>query len=213
MRGSHGARGTNFLPTDRRISCCLFQGVLTLKNTSFEPRYVLVMPLSEEAHEKRLRDRNAYSETQIAWTMDRSELYADYNREKPGFFDMVIDSGQQRSKRKTIEINSKFADDIVEAYKRLRHLVMDYLGIRAPTPSVSDLEPFMTADSNLLDKDYTSDTLAQSTSANNLARTWSKPSLADSATQQALASLKAKTGSPMPTHGRGIVVSHETMTR
>lgn len=98
-------------------------------------------------------------------------------------------------------------DDIVEAYKKLRHLVMDYLGISAPTPSISDLEALNT-DLSLLDKEHTSDTLAGGGNTNNnLARTWSKPSLNESATQQALASLKAKTMSPMPPTGRGIVVS------
>ena len=100
-----------------------------------------------------------------------------------------------------------WSDDIVEAYKKLRNLVMDYLGISAPTPSVSDLEPFNT-DSNLLEKENTGDTITvtQATSNTCLVRTWSKPSLCESATQQALASLKAKTGSPMPPSGRGIVV-------
>lgn len=97
-------------------------------------------------------------------------------------------------------------DDIVEAYKRLRRLVMDYLGISAPTPSISNLEAYDT-DTNLLDKELTGENFSQAPSANNLARTWSKPSLADSATQQAMANLKAKMGSPMPPAGRGIVVS------
>ena len=84
---------------------------------------------------------------------------------------------------------------------------MDYLGITAATPSVSDLDPGNT-DLNLLDKEGTADTITitQTNSNNNLVRTWSKPSLSESATQQALASLKAKTGSPMPPTGRGIVV-------
>ena len=64
-----------------------------MKNTYFEPRYVLIMPLDKEAHERRLRDRNVYSEPQIEWTIQRGEMYAQYNQEHPGFFDMMINSG------------------------------------------------------------------------------------------------------------------------
>lgn len=52
------------------------------------------MPLSTESHEKRLRDKGVYSEAQIEHTLGRSELYASHNREHPGFFDMMIDSGK-----------------------------------------------------------------------------------------------------------------------
>ena len=70
------------------------QGVLTLKNTYFEPRYVLIMPLNNEAHEKRLQERGVYSESQINWTLNRAEMYAEYNRIHPGLFDMMINSGK-----------------------------------------------------------------------------------------------------------------------
>ena len=74
---------------------CLFsQGVLTLKNTYFEPRYVLIMPLSKEAHERRLREQGLYSESQIEWTLRRVDMYIQQNQLKPGFFDMMINSGQ-----------------------------------------------------------------------------------------------------------------------
>ena len=70
------------------------QGVLTLKNTYFEPRYVLVMPLDKEAHEKRLRDRGRYTEEEIAYTLRRADIYCKYNQDHPGFFDMMINSGK-----------------------------------------------------------------------------------------------------------------------
>ena len=70
------------------------QGVLTLKNTYFEPRYVLVMPLDKEAHEHRLRDRGLYSEEQIEHTLKRADIYCKYNQDHPGFFDMMISSGE-----------------------------------------------------------------------------------------------------------------------
>lgn len=70
--------------------------MLTLKNTYFEPRYVLIMPLDRESHERRLRERGIYAENQIVWSMDRAEVYAEYNRDHPGFFDMMINSGKYK---------------------------------------------------------------------------------------------------------------------
>ena len=52
------------------------------------------MPLNNEAHEKRLQERGVYSESQINWTLNRAEMYAEYNRMHPGFFDMMINSGK-----------------------------------------------------------------------------------------------------------------------
>jgi len=67
--------------------------VLTLKNTYFEPRYVMLMPLSSRTHEKRLRERCLYPDAQIEYVLERASMYAIYNREHPGFFDMFINSG------------------------------------------------------------------------------------------------------------------------
>lgn len=63
-----------------------------MKNTYFEPRYVLILPMSKEAHEKRLLDIGLYSEKQIEYTLDRAEMYSAYNETHPGFFDTTIDS-------------------------------------------------------------------------------------------------------------------------
>ena len=52
------------------------------------------MPLNNEAHEKRLQERGMYSESQINWTLNRAEMYAEHNRMHPGFFDMMINSGK-----------------------------------------------------------------------------------------------------------------------
>ena len=71
----------------------LLQGVLTLKKTHFAPRYVLILPMSSEAHEQRLRSRNMYSDAHIADILKRTDMYTDYNQEHPGFFDFMINSG------------------------------------------------------------------------------------------------------------------------
>ena len=78
-----------------QTSClCLPQGVLTLKNTYLEPRYVLILPLNNEDHERRLRERGIYTEEQIARTLQRADMYVQHNQDHPGFFDMMICSGK-----------------------------------------------------------------------------------------------------------------------
>ena len=64
---------------------------------------MLIMPLSRESHERRLRERGVYSESQMEWTLNRADTYADYNLEHPGFFDMFINSG--KSEYFILEIN------------------------------------------------------------------------------------------------------------
>ncbi|CAH1782663.1 unnamed protein product, partial [Owenia fusiformis] len=163
------------------------EGVLTLKNTYFEPRYVLIMPLDPVAHEKRLRDRGIYSEVQIEDMLKRAEMYIEHNQTHPGFFDMMIPS-----------------DDIAEAYKRVRRLVMDYLGICIPTPDTSrteNYEAISSRDSRFSDNNGTF-TMG---SANMGARTWSKPSIPDSVAQQFAPGKPVMVpGSPIVS-GRGIV--------
>ncbi|XP_013413675.1 leucine-rich repeat and guanylate kinase domain-containing protein [Lingula anatina] len=154
------------------------EGVLTLKNTYLEPRYVLVLPLKREVHERRMRDMELFTENQIEATLARTQVYIDYNQEHPGFFDMVIPS-----------------DDISEAYKKLRRLVMDYLGINVPTPTESEYQ----------DQDTSSVTGTKLTDTGMGARTWSRPSIPDS-TSQLQASTGGGVGSKAHTPvGRGVV--------
>ncbi|CAG5117905.1 unnamed protein product [Candidula unifasciata] len=95
------------------------EGVLSLKKTYFEPRYVLVLPLDSQLHEKRLRARHC-TDQQIPMILQRTDMYIQQNQDHPGFFDMMICS-----------------DDIGEAYAQLRKLVMDYLGIGSLSSSDS----------------------------------------------------------------------------
>ncbi|KAL4227150.1 hypothetical protein ACF0H5_015123 [Mactra antiquata] len=153
------------------------EGVLTLKNTYFEPRYVLVMPLNEDSHEKRLRDRGIYTEPQIVYTLNRGDMYKTYNQNHPGFFDMMINS-----------------DDIQEAYKRLRRLVMDYLGIGISPPASENGEQ-----SNEVQRGDTDQNLTTQVGT----RTWSKPSMSETGMSQAFSRPRG-TQSPIIS-GRGIV--------
>ncbi|XP_048741969.1 leucine-rich repeat and guanylate kinase domain-containing protein-like [Ostrea edulis] len=151
------------------------EGVLTLKNTYFEPRYVLIMPLSSDCHEKRLRERGLYSESQIESNLERAEMYQEYNRNHPGFFDMMINS-----------------DDIEEAYRHLRRLVMDYLGISIPS-----------YESEVGDITETKDTDNNAPTGTQLGtRTWSRPSIPDSMSQQYT---RGKTTQSPVLSGRGIL--------
>lgn len=98
------------------------EGVLSFKNTYFEPRYVMVVPVSQKIHEARLRERGDYAEPLILQALDRAVMCVEHHRENPGFFDMAINS-----------------DDLTEAYKRLKRLIMEYLGMSPPSTVQSDL--------------------------------------------------------------------------
>ncbi|KAH9490636.1 hypothetical protein Btru_052202 [Bulinus truncatus] len=122
------------------------EGVMTLKKTFFEPRYVLVTPLNPEIHEHRLRQKGFYSDEQIKKTLKRVDQYIKHNQEHPGFFDMMICS-----------------DDITAAYQQLQKIVMDYLGLTLETQ-----ENF----ANQLKNKEMSDVMF----GNIRGKTWSRPS-------------------------------------
>ena len=81
---------------------------------------------------------------------------------------------------------------------------MDYLGIAIPSPSPSDMLEQSQTGSQLLEKEPT-ELVMTAGSANMGARTWSKPSIPDSA-PQSVNPMTFKAMSPMPT-SRGVVVS------
>ena len=77
----------------QRFVCCGWQGVLTLKNTYLEPRYVLLLPETRDGHERRLLEKGVYTAEQVRLTLDRAEFYAHFNAEHPGFFDTTVFAG------------------------------------------------------------------------------------------------------------------------
>ncbi|XP_068715190.1 leucine-rich repeat and guanylate kinase domain-containing protein-like [Montipora foliosa] len=142
------------------------EGVLSFKNTYFEPRYVMVVPVSKKIHEARLRDRGDYTESQLLQALDRADVCIEHNSENPGFFDMAINS-----------------EDLTEAYKSLKRLIMGYLGMSPPSTVHSDLfsGSIMSVDSSQSeetlrqgDKSGTSQTTT--VTVNQAARTWSRRS-------------------------------------
>ena len=87
------------------------------------------------------------------------------------------------------------SDDIQEAYKRLRRLVMDYLGIGITSPPNSEIG----------DTDARGDNTDQNITTQMGTRTWSKPSISESMSQTFPRSSR-NVQSPIQS-GRGIVVS------
>ncbi|XP_075967421.1 leucine-rich repeat and guanylate kinase domain-containing protein [Anarhichas minor] len=95
------------------LACCVhmeLEGVLSLKNSYFEPRYILLIPTQVEKYMGHLKSRGVYSAAQIDVAVSRVELYADTNRQRLGFFDNVIP-----------------CDDWEEAFQTLRQIVKEYL--------------------------------------------------------------------------------------
>lgn len=69
------------------------QGVFSLKKSVFEPRYILLIPTHVEKYMGHLKGRGLYTPAQIDTAVSRLELYANTNRQQPGFFDYVIPCG------------------------------------------------------------------------------------------------------------------------
>ncbi|XP_032242021.1 leucine-rich repeat and guanylate kinase domain-containing protein [Nematostella vectensis] len=152
------------------------EGVLSFKNTYFEPRYVLVVPINRKAHEGRMQELGYYSEAQITHAIDRVEMYLSKHRDNPGFFDMAINS-----------------DDLNEAYRRLKHLIMEYLGMSPPTTTDTDM--YSTSDTSFDTEDdsvgragpKSGTTNTTSMTINMAARTWSRRSHTSSTAKRASA--------------------------
>lgn len=87
------------------------------------------------------------------------------------------------------------SDDIEDSYKHLRRLVMDYLGISIPS-----------FESEAGDVMETKDTENAPTGTQLGTRTWSRPSIPDSMSQQYT---RGKTTQSPSLSGRGILVSQE----
>lgn len=86
-------------------NCVLLQGVLSLKKSYFEPRYILLIPTQVESYISRLSSRGLYTPAQIKAAVSRIELYAATNRQYPGLFDCVIPTGRLRRNSFTITAN------------------------------------------------------------------------------------------------------------
>uniref|UniRef100_A0A3P8S6A1 Leucine rich repeats and guanylate kinase domain containing n=1 Tax=Amphiprion percula TaxID=161767 RepID=A0A3P8S6A1_AMPPE len=94
------------------LACCVhmeLEGVFSLKNSYFEPRYILLIPIQVEKYTGHLKKRGLYSQAQIDAAVSRIELYTNTNKQRPGFFDNIIPCDRE------------------EAYQMLRQAVKGYL--------------------------------------------------------------------------------------
>lgn len=87
------------------------ESLLSFKQTYFEPRCVLILTIDKKIQMKRLFEQNC-SESESEVAINRTEMYANYNQEHPGFFDAVISS-----------------NDLDSGYENLKNLVLNYLGV------------------------------------------------------------------------------------
>nr|XP_048692664.1 leucine-rich repeat and guanylate kinase domain-containing protein isoform X3 [Caretta caretta] len=92
------------------------EGVQSLKNTYFEPRYILLVPMNKEKYEGHLRRKGLFSRPEIETAVSRVDMYIKINQDFPGYFDAVINT-----------------DDYDEAYTQLSLLIKEYLGMVQPS--------------------------------------------------------------------------------
>ncbi|XP_018421821.1 PREDICTED: leucine-rich repeat and guanylate kinase domain-containing protein [Nanorana parkeri] len=107
------------------LACCThmeIEGVRSLKNSYFKPRYILLLPLNKEKYEGWLRRKGLFSRAEIDVAVSRVDMYVKIQQDCPGYFDAVINT-----------------DDLDEAYGQLRLLVKEYLGLTEPGQSSQSL--------------------------------------------------------------------------
>ncbi|XP_077981548.1 leucine-rich repeat and guanylate kinase domain-containing protein-like isoform X2 [Glandiceps talaboti] len=150
------------------------EGVMVLKHTYFEPRYVLILPLDKKVHSRRLHDRGNYTVSQIEQVMQRNDLYKELNQQHPGFFDMTIDSNNGS-----------------EAYRKLKKLVMDYLGISGTSGYPINDDPSSDSQTTTTGNSFQSANGGSGTGSASGVKTWSKQTI-DTASQQMTQAIRSK---------------------
>ncbi|XP_072196544.1 leucine-rich repeat and guanylate kinase domain-containing protein isoform X2 [Excalfactoria chinensis] len=96
------------------------EGVRSLKNTYFKPRYILVVPMNKAKYERHLRRKGLFSRPEIEEAVSRVDMYINLSEDIPGYFDAVIS-----------------ADELDEAFVELSFLIKVYLGLEPPAVSDS----------------------------------------------------------------------------
>ncbi|XP_015282115.1 PREDICTED: leucine-rich repeat and guanylate kinase domain-containing protein isoform X2 [Gekko japonicus] len=94
------------------------EGVRSLKNSYFEPRYILLIPMNKEKYGGHLRRMGLFSRPEIEEAVQRVDMYKKVNQGYPGFFDAVIN-----------------VDNYDEAFTKLVRLIEEYLGLVKPAES------------------------------------------------------------------------------
>ncbi|XP_042323753.1 leucine-rich repeat and guanylate kinase domain-containing protein [Sceloporus undulatus] len=88
------------------------EGVRSLKNSYFEPRYILLIPMNKEKYTSHLRRKGLFSRPEIDEAVNRVDMYIKLNQDCPGFFDAVFS-----------------IDDYDEAFAKLSSLIEEFLGL------------------------------------------------------------------------------------
>ncbi|XP_040401953.1 leucine-rich repeat and guanylate kinase domain-containing protein isoform X3 [Cygnus olor] len=96
------------------------EGVRSLKNTYFEPRYILVVPVNKQKYEGHLRRKGLFSRPEIEEAVSRVDMYIKISQDFPGYFDAVVNT-----------------DELDEAFTELSFLIKAYLGLEPPAVSDS----------------------------------------------------------------------------
>ncbi|XP_009574425.1 PREDICTED: leucine-rich repeat and guanylate kinase domain-containing protein [Fulmarus glacialis] len=91
------------------------EGVRSLKNTYFKPRYILLVPMNKEKYEGHLRRKGLFSRPEIEEAVSRVDMYIKISQDFPGYFDAVVNT-----------------DELDEAFTELSFLVKSYLGLEPP---------------------------------------------------------------------------------
>uniref|UniRef100_UPI00358E62A9 leucine-rich repeat and guanylate kinase domain-containing protein isoform X2 n=1 Tax=Myxine glutinosa TaxID=7769 RepID=UPI00358E62A9 len=108
------------------LSCVLhmeLEDVLILKRSQFEPRCFLICP-HKEALVSHMQKQGLYGEAQMRAMPSRIDTYLQMHQDRPGFFCAAIRS-----------------DDLDRAYRTLRTLVYDYLGVKENHNGILDNIP------------------------------------------------------------------------
>ncbi|XP_025068138.1 leucine-rich repeat and guanylate kinase domain-containing protein isoform X3 [Alligator sinensis] len=98
------------------------EAVRSLKNSYFQPRYILLVPMNKERYEGHLRRKGIFSRPEIEEAITRVDMYIKINQDSPGYFDAIIDT-----------------DDLDEAYTKLSLIIKEYLGLEQPSFSDGNL--------------------------------------------------------------------------
>ncbi|XP_010151397.1 PREDICTED: leucine-rich repeat and guanylate kinase domain-containing protein, partial [Eurypyga helias] len=91
------------------------EGVRSLKNTYFQPRYILLVPMNKEKYEGHLRRKGLFSRPEIEEAVSRVDMYIKISQDFPGYFDAVLNT-----------------DELDEAFTELSFLVKAYLDLEPP---------------------------------------------------------------------------------
>lgn len=102
--------------------------------------------MDPQIHKRRLQ-LQGFEEGEIAMALNRVELYSEYNRTHPGFFDAFISTSITILNFLFLLYSYRFLNDFLDSledgYEQLRDLVISYLGLEddrldAPRPNTSD---------------------------------------------------------------------------